>query len=198
LTDSARYDQGDSRDERLLEQIRETLERSDPLSLAARQALLAELLAPYEPVIRGLVAADLWRLGREEVDDWTQETWRRLVEEILSGKRWPFTLRQVVIARARFTCRDARRALVPRGRREIPTELEPEDERVDTEELALGQVTLDRFLGLLSPEDRTVVERSWLEGRTSAVLAEELGTTVGAIEQRKHRIRKRLREYLNA
>lgn len=191
-----RYDKGDGRDGRLLDQIRDTLENSDPLSRAARQALLAELLAPYEPLIRGLVASELWKLGREEVEDWTQETWRRLVEEILSGKRWEFSFRQVVIARAKFTCRDARRTLVPRGQRESPSDRDPEDERVDTEELAVGQAMLDGFLALLSPEDRAVVERSWLEGRTSAVLAEELGTTVGAIEQRKHRIRKRLREYV--
>jgi RNA polymerase sigma factor (sigma-70 family) len=192
----SRYDKGDARDERLLDQIRVTLESADPMALAARKALLAELLAPYEPVIRGLVAAELWRLGRDEVDDWTQETWRRLVEEILSGRRWDFSFRQLVIARAKFTCRDARRELVTRGQREAPTDRDPEAEQVDTEELAVGQVMLDGFLALLSPGDRAVVERSWLEGRTSALLAEELGTTVGAIEQRKHRIGKRLREFV--
>ena len=191
-----RYSESDARDERLLAQIRATLGRSDPLSAAARQALLAELLAPYEPLIRGLVASSLWKLGREEVDDWTQETWRRLVAEITSGKRWHFPFRQAVIARAKFTCRDARRALASRREREMPTDRDPEMEESDPEELAVGQTTLYRFLARLSPADKRVVERSWLEGRTSAEVAEELGTTVGAIEQRKHRIRKRLREHL--
>ena len=192
----SRYDEGDARDNRLLAQIRATLGNADPLSASARQALLADLLAPYDPLIRGLVTSELWKLGREELDDWTQETWRRLVAEILSGKTWTFPFRQAVIARAKFTCRDARRALVPRGQRELATDRDPADERVDTEDLAVGQAVLDGFLAKLSPEDRTVVERSWLEGVTSPAVAEELGTTVGAVEQRKHRIRKKLREYL--
>jgi RNA polymerase sigma factor (sigma-70 family) len=192
----SRYAENDARDEALLIEIRATLAATDPVSQAARKALLARLLAPYEPVIRGLVAADLWKLGRAEVDDWTQETWRRLIEEIVSGKRWEFSFRQIVIARAKFTCRDARRAVSSRGNREIPSDWDSTDERADTEEAAVGQAVFDAFVSRLSRDDARIVKGSWLEGLSSRELGDELGMTANAVDQRKHRIRATLREHV--
>ena len=67
------------------------------------------------------------------------------------------------------------------------------DGRVETEaRLALRE--LDRWLGELPAEQRTVLVLRFVEGLTSAEVAEILGCSEGAVEQRLVRARASLRQ----
>ena len=184
----------DTRDERLLAEIR----KLDPGELELRKRLLAELLAPYRPVLRGLVASKLYPLGREAIEEWCQHAWLRLIGEIVQGKVWKVPFRVIVIATADFTCRDAWGELRKRREREVFVEdVRAADARPDLDDEVMGAMIVDGFLGTLSDQDSEIVQLCWLQRQSSKEVGRRLSMTDNAINQRKHRIKDKLRNYLD-
>lgn len=68
------------------------------------------------------------------------------------------------------------------------------EEQIDAK--ALGQ-TIDRFLDTLSTDDRRLFLRRYWFGDSISALALQCRTTPGAVSVRLHRIRQRLKDYLN-
>lgn len=192
-----RYDDGDRRDDRLLAEIRATLGDQSELARAARHALLSQLLAPYVPMIDGLTASHLYRLGREPVKEGVQDVWKALLEEIEAGKEWTFPFRAVVVARVDFTCRAIKRRHAKAAERETPVAELRDAGIVDVEGVVLGEVLLEWLCGQLKPDEWRLVEGSWIDPVPDPELADELGVKVGALYTRRTRLREKLRELLH-
>lgn len=187
----------DGRDERLLGEIRALLGTAEEVELARRERLLAELLAPYRPVVRGLVASRLWRLGREAVEEWIQQVWLRLVEEIISGKAWRVPFRVIVIATAGFVSGDAWADVKKRRERTtLVADASPAAREPAVEDEVIGSVMVDGFLRTLSEQDAKVARLCWEDGYRSKEVGDRLGMTDNAVNQRKHHIKRKLREFL--
>lgn len=188
----------DPRDECLLGEIRKLLDVQEPTELARRQRLLAELLAPYRPVVRGLVASRLWRLGQDAVEEWTQQVWLRLLDEVLSGKTWQAPFRAIVIAAAGFVSGDAWEEVMKRRERTtLVADPPPATGDPAVEDEAIGSIMVEGFTQTLSERDSEIARLCWGEGYPSKIVGERLGMTDNAVNQRKHQIKRRLREYLD-
>lgn len=68
------------------------------------------------------------------------------------------------------------------------------EDQIDS--LALGQA-IDRFLDTLTPNDRTLFLRRYWFGDSVSQLAVQRFTTANSLSVRLHRIRQRLKDYLN-
>jgi DNA-directed RNA polymerase specialized sigma24 family protein len=193
----SRYEEGDRRDARLLAEIRAMLGDQSELARAARHALLGQLLTPYLPVIDGLTASHLYRLGREVVKEGVQEVWKKLLDEIESGKEWTVPFRAVVVARVDFTCRTIKRRHAKATDRETPVDELRDAATVDVEGVVMGEALLEWLRGQLRPDEWRLVEGSWIDPVADAELAEEFGVKVGALYTRRTRLREKLRELLD-
>jgi DNA-directed RNA polymerase specialized sigma24 family protein len=192
-----RYEEGDRRDARLLTEIRATLGDQSELARSVRLALLGQLLAPYVPMIDGLTASHLYRLGREAVKEGVQDVWKELLEEVEAGKEWQVPFRAVVVARVDFTCRTIKRHRAKAVQRETPV-AEPRDaDAVDVEGAVLGEALLEWLREQLKPDEWRLVEGSWIDPVPDGTLADELGVKVGALYTRRTRLREKLRELLH-
>lgn len=192
-----RYEEGDRRDARLLAEIRATLSDQSELARAARHAHLGQLLAPYLPMIDGLTASHVHRLGRDAVKESVQEVWKDLLNEIETGKEWAVPFRAVVVARVDFTCRTIKRERARAADRETPVDELHDAAPVDVEGAVVGEALLEWLRGQLKPDEWRLVEGTWLDPVPDAELADELGVRVGALYTRRTRLREKLRELLN-
>lgn len=86
-----------------------------------------------------------------------------------------------------------------RGRREVVSSEPPSDAKggVDPADVATANVDLWRGLGQLAPRSRAVVVLRYLEDLPDAVIAEEVGTTVGNVRVIAHRALALLRSDLS-
>lgn len=187
----------DGRDESLLAEIRAMLNTHETADVTRRTQLLAELLAPYRPVLRGLVASRLWRLGPEAVEEGIQHAWLRLVEEILSGKTWDVPFRIIVIGTAGFASGDTWKDKMRRQRRTVLSP-DPSSTANDLalEDGVLESIMVSDFIKTLSERDAEIAKLCWEEGYTSKEVGDRLGIADNAVNQRKHHIKRKLREYL--
>jgi len=177
------------RDEVVLEQYRAAATLGQ-LGQIARRELAAELVATYEPAIQAIMMKRVAPIcGRDAVEDWRQEAWRRLFTEIDSGKRLPQPFQKALLARAVLTAKDAVRACMKeRKRRGGP--LNPPAPGVDR--LDDGTLWQEFYDGLSRRDAKILV--MWLLGYASKEIAAELGTSAGAIDVRTHELRKKFRQ----
>jgi RNA polymerase sigma factor (sigma-70 family) len=172
----------DERDAELLAELART-------AAPGRKAVLARLLAPYEQMVEGITAARLWRLGRDAVEEGVQRVYEDLLTELESGKTWDLPFRAVVAARIEYTARDVRRDYASRDKREQATVQPLGGPTADTADEAVSNVTLERLRNALGDDEWQLVQATWVEGRSSREVAAELGTTEGALNTRKSRIK---------
>ncbi|HZS78903.1 MAG TPA: RNA polymerase sigma factor [Ktedonobacteraceae bacterium] len=174
-------------------------------------ANLNELLANASPRLHRL--ARLQGITGDGADDVVQETlleaWRHL-DHLRTPERFDAWLEGI----CRNVCKRYTHMQTQNGHRFIPfhmTDVEIAEqndsplaiadpqafdpvEELDRQDMAL---LLDRALGYLSEESRRLVELCYLENVPQREVALQLGLTIGALELKLHRTRRRLRQLLN-
>jgi DNA-directed RNA polymerase specialized sigma24 family protein len=181
----------DQRDCELLDQIR----RSDSLYDPGTQRIIARLLAPYEAMIDGIVAARLWRLGDDGVEEGVQRVYEDMLEELETGKTWDVPFRAILAARIEYTCRDVWRERLRDRARETPTGDSADfasAEAADPADAAIAAVTLAQLRAALSDEEWAIIQGTWVEARRSSEVAAQLGISEGALNTRKSRIKAKI------
>ncbi len=188
-------DEGDRarRDQVVLERYRASASLGS-LGQIARRELAAELVATYDPAIQAIMRKRVTRAcGRDAVEDWRQETWRRVFTEIDSGKQLPRPFQRALLAKAKYTAQDAvRECWKERSRRGD----KPDPPAPDVDAPDEGTLWRDFFDGL-SPRDAKIITMAWLLGFASKEIAAHLGTSAGAIDVRTHELRKKLRQMVS-
>lgn len=155
-------------------------------------------LAAFELIVEGTSDA-LVRLaarlmgslpdGEDVVQEAYLKAYRGLSEGRFDGRAQVRTwLGRVVVNTALDALRARKRAPLPRA--DIP---ETADATASAESRA-ALAELDAWLGALPPEQRVAVVLKSVEGYTSAEIAEALGCSEGAVEQRLVRARANLRQ----
>lgn len=181
---------------------RRTLVEFDP---SGEQRRLENLKAVALSVSRGdssafrrVVAATSARLVRvaarilgsqEEAEDVVQESYLKAYRALVNGE---FEERaEVSTWLYRIVTNGAIDALRGRGRRPIPTETLPEAtfDGAASAEAHLALRELEAWLGVLPPEQRVALVLKTVEGLSSTEIAEVMGTTEGAVEQKLVRAR---------
>ena len=138
-------------------------------------------------------AAALWRYAwrltgdRTRAQDVVQETLLRAWQhpEVVSdsersAQAWLFTVARNLIIDESRTARSRREVSTPDGFGA------PECVGPDEVDAALDRLLIGEALARLTPEHRAVVERSYLQGWTTAQIAADLGIADGTVKSRLH------------
>lgn len=183
---------GSSADEVIGELIRASA--SPPLE-GIRQSLLLLIFVPTIHRTTTQITATFPLLGR---DDTAQHLFGTLLQ-FLRSEELRSRRSHLAFSVARKMRRSGFRWALRESRLELPNGVGSADRTEPGADESAAGVFLAAFLdncerrGWLSEEERLLLTRFKLEGVTSAELARESGQSVGAIEQRIHRLLKRLR-----
>ena len=139
------------------------------------EAAFMKLYEAYSPMVYGYARK---RLRADEVDDFYQKVWRQLHEKRAVYKGQPFAPWFFVLIRNLLT--DEYRLL--RRKEVIP----PVAEVIDVREILEG----------LTPKNRELVEKDYLEELSYEELSQELGVSAPGLRQRISRLIRNLRRGL--
>lgn len=160
----------------------------------------AELLARHLDDVRTHVALGLWRRHHDEhLDELVQRASERLICELRAGRRYPVPYGVVVRMVCRWTVHEwAREFAVERASHggDIDGEAASAVPAPDAfEEIEMTGMFEDA-IAPLPDGDRATARLAWLEGLPPAQIAERLGCSRNAVDQRLHRVRTHLRGVL--
>ncbi len=150
------------------------------------------LLAKYLPVIQARVR--LRRIEASSADDVVAEVLHRLWAEFSRGRRYSVPIRVVIHNVTSWTIKAHFERRRRRAEHEVPLEGEIPQAELELEDPGL----VEGLLAELPPGDRAVAELWLLLDLAPEEIAQRLGKKRNAVDQAIWRIRKRLRESLDA
>lgn len=175
-------------------------ENRDDDATLLEQGRHTELLARHLADVRTHVAIRLWRRHHNEyLDEIVQRAVERLVGELRAGKRYRVPYAVVVRKVCEWAVKDWDTEF-KEARARDGGDLDERGGATRAAPDALGEVEVtvvfEAALASLSPGDREAARLAWLEGVPPADIAERLGCTRNAVDQRLHRARAHLRKAL--
>lgn len=162
------------------------------------ESLEARFTMLYEKHYHEVLAYCTRRIGRDDADDVTADVfavaWRRIdTVELSTARPWLYGIARGVLAN-RFRSGRRHRQLVGKVQRLAATPNESLD--VQVLQRAADREVLD-VVRSLKPADREVLLLAAWEGLTGSEIADALGISVSAAEQRLHRAKRRLARKLS-
>lgn len=159
-----------------------------------------ELLARHVDDVRTHVALALWRRHHDEhLDEIVQRALERLARELQAGRRYAVPYGVVVRMVCRWAVRgwaDEFAAERARDGGDIDGEAASAVRAPDAFEEIEMSVVFEDAIAPLPDGDREAARLAWLDGVPPAQIAERLGCSRNAVDQRLHRVRTHLRGVL--